>query len=51
MNERDSKREEAETERCPHVVGSSPTGVAINKLETKLHLNCYLINSLELIIK
>ena len=29
MNERDSETEGAETERCPHVVGSSPTGGAI----------------------
>jgi len=35
----------------PVVFGSNLTGGAINKLETKLHLNCYLINFLELIIK
>ena len=47
MNEHDSETEGAETVRCPHVVGSSPTGGATNKPETKLHLNYYLIKILQ----
>ena len=45
-HESDSETEGAETVRCPHVVGSSPTGGATNKPETILHLNYYLIKIL-----
>ena len=51
MNEHDSETEGAETVRCPHDVGSSPTGGATNKPETKLHLNYYLMKILQVIIK